>query len=172
MKAEEKEEIMLLFRRGQIDLLVCTTVVEVGIDIPNASVMLVEHAERFGLSQLHQLRGRVGRGSYPSKCFLVAAAKQTETATRRLRIMEETQDGFRVAEEDMNIRGPGDMLGVRQAGIPRFRIGDIVRNGDLMGRARAMAQAWVMSASPKELARVREESSARWGKNLDLYEVL
>ena len=172
MKAEEKEEIMLLFRRGEIDLLVCTTVVEVGIDIPNASVMLVEHAERFGLSQLHQLRGRVGRGSYPSKCFLVAAAKQTETATRRLRIMEETQDGFRVAEEDMNIRGPGDMLGVRQAGIPRFRIGDIVRNGDLMGRARAMAQAWVMSASPKELARVREESSARWGRNLELYEVL
>jgi len=172
MKAEEKEETMLSFRRGEIDVLVCTTVVEVGIDIPNASVMLVEHAERFGLSQLHQLRGRVGRGSHPSRCFLVAAAAQTATAARRLRIMEETQDGFRIAEEDMNIRGPGDMLGVRQAGIPRFRIGDIVRNGDLMGRARTMAHAWLRSAAPDELARVRAESTRRWGRNLELYEVL
>ena len=86
--------------------------------------------------------------------------------------MEETQDGFRIAEEDMNIRGPGDMLGVRQAGIPRFRIGDIVRNGDLMGRARSMAQVWLQSAAPEELARVRAESTRRWGRNLDLYEVL
>jgi ATP-dependent DNA helicase RecG len=172
MRAEEKEETMLSFRRGEIDILVCTTVVEVGIDIPNASVMLVEHAERFGLSQLHQLRGRVGRGSHPSRCFLVAAAAQTETAARRLRIMEETQDGFRIAEEDMGIRGPGEMLGVRQAGMPRFRIGDIMRNGDLMGRARGMAHAWLQGAAPADLARVRAESTRRWGRNLELYEVL
>ena len=172
MKAEEKEEIMLSFRRGGIDILVCTTVVEVGIDIPNASVMLVEHAERFGLSQLHQLRGRIGRGPHPSKCLLIAAAKQTTKAKQRLRIMEETQDGFRIAEEDMEIRGPGDMLGVRQAGIPRFRIGDIVRNGDIMGQARAMAEAWIADASPTELIRVAEESTRRWGKDLELYEVL
>jgi ATP-dependent DNA helicase RecG len=172
MKAEEKEEIMLSFRRGNIDILACTTVIEVGIDIPNASVMLVEHAERFGLSQLHQLRGRIGRGSHPSKCILIAAARQTVTAKRRLRIMEETQDGFRIAEEDMKIRGPGDMLGVRQAGIPRFRMGDIVRNGDIMGRARAVAEAWIANASSTELIRVAEESTRRWGANLELYEVL
>jgi ATP-dependent DNA helicase RecG len=172
MKAEEKEEIMLSFRQGNIDILACTTVVEVGIDIPNATVMVVEHAERFGLSQLHQLRGRIGRGSYPSKCILIAAAGQTTTAKRRLRIMEETQDGFRIAEEDMNIRGPGDMLGVRQAGIPRFRIGDIMRNGDIMGCARAMAEIWLADAPASELARVGQESMRRWGKNLELYEVL
>jgi ATP-dependent DNA helicase RecG len=172
MKAEEKEEIMLSFRRGDIDILVCTTVIEVGIDIPNATVMLVEHAERFGLSQLHQLRGRVGRGPYPSKCLLIATAKQTTTAKRRLRIMEQTQDGFRIAEEDMEIRGPGDMLGVRQAGIPRFRIGDIVRNGDIMGRARAMAEAWICDAPATELIRIGDESTRRWGANLELYEVL
>ena len=163
---------MLSFRRGTIDILVCTTVIEVGIDIPNATVMLVEHAERFGLSQLHQLRGRIGRGPHPSTCMLIAATRQTGTASRRLRIMEKTQDGFRIAEEDMEIRGPGDMLGVRQAGIPRFRIGDIVRNGDIMGQARAMAQAWQADAPPAELARVAGESARRWGKNLELYEVL
>jgi len=172
MKAEEKEEIMLSFRQGNIDILACTTVVEVGIDIPNATVMVVEHAERFGLSQLHQLRGRIGRGAHPSKCILIAAAGQTTTAKRRLRIMEETQDGFRIAEEDMKIRGPGDMLGVRQAGIPRFRMGDIVRNGDVMGRARAMAETWLACAPSSELARVAEASRRRWGKNLELYEVL
>ncbi len=172
MKAEEKEQIMLSFRQGDIDLLVCTTVVEVGIDIPNASVMVVEHAERFGLSQLHQLRGRIGRGSHPSTCILITAGAQTPTAKRRLRIMEETQDGFRIAEEDMLIRGPGDMLGVRQAGIPKFRIGDIVRNGDIMGRARAIARTWLAGASPSELVAIEEESKRRWGEALELYEVL
>jgi len=172
MKAEEKEEIMLSFRQGSIDILVCTTVVEVGIDVPNATVMLVEHAERFGLSQLHQLRGRIGRGSHPSICMLIAGSRQTPAAKRRLKIMEETQDGFRIAEEDMKIRGPGDMFGVRQAGLPKFRMGDIVRNGDLMGRARAMADNWLADALPSEVDRLREESTRRWGKNLELYEVL
>jgi ATP-dependent DNA helicase RecG len=172
MGTEEKEEIMLAFRRGDIDVLVSTTVIEVGIDIPNATVMVVEHAERFGLSQLHQLRGRIGRGAHPSKCLLVASEKQTVNAVRRLKKMEETQDGFLIAEEDMNIRGPGDMLGVRQAGLPRFRVGDIVRNGDIMGQSRAMAAAWLGSASAEALERVCEESIRRWGENLDLYEVL
>jgi len=153
-------------------VLVSTTVIEVGIDIPNATVMVVEHAERFGLSQLHQLRGRIGRGAHPSKCLLVASEKQTVNAVRRLKKMEETQDGFLIAEEDMNIRGPGDMLGVRQAGLPRFRVGDIVRNGDIMGQSRAMAAAWLGSASAEALERVCEESIRRWGENLDLYEVL
>ncbi len=172
MKAEEKEKIMLSFKQGRVDILVCTTVIEVGIDIPNATVMLVEHAERFGLSQLHQLRGRVGRGPYPSRCLLIAGAAQTPAAKRRLRIMEETQDGFRIAEEDMEIRGPGDMLGVRQAGIPRFRTGDIVRNGDVMGLARAMAEAYLADAPSTELSRAAQESTRRWGRNLELYEVL
>jgi ATP-dependent DNA helicase RecG len=172
MGAEEKEEVMLAFRRGEIDVLVSTTVIEVGIDIPNATVMVVEHAERFGLSQLHQLRGRIGRGSHSSQCLLVASEKQTVNAVRRLKKMEETQDGFRIAEEDMNIRGPGDMLGVRQAGLPRFRVGDIVRNGDIMGRARSMAALWLRTAPAQAIERIRAESIQRWGENLDLYEVL
>ncbi|MEO0250378.1 MAG: helicase-related protein, partial [candidate division WOR-3 bacterium] len=172
MATEEKEETMLAFRRGEIDVLVSTTVIEVGIDIPNASVMVVEHAERFGLSQLHQLRGRIGRGSHPSKCLLVASEKQTANAVRRLKKMEETQDGFRIAEEDMSIRGPGDMLGVRQAGLPRFRIGDIVRNGDIMSQARAMAATWLKNAPADAVERIRAESMQRWGENLEYYEVL
>jgi ATP-dependent DNA helicase RecG len=172
MGTEEKEEIMLAFRRGDIDVLVSTTVIEVGIDIPNATVIVVEHAERFGLSQLHQLRGRIGRGSHPSKCLLVASEKQTANAVRRLKKMEETQDGFLIAEEDMSIRGPGDMLGVRQAGLPRFRIGDIVRNGDIMSQARSIAATWLRTAPVEAVARVRAESISRWGENLDFYEVL
>jgi ATP-dependent DNA helicase RecG len=172
MKSEEKEETMLSFRRRELDILVCTTVIEVGIDVPNATVMLIEHAERFGLSQLHQLRGRIGRGPHLSKCLLIAATKQTQTAMKRLRIMEETEDGFRIAEEDMAIRGPGDMLGVRQAGIPRFRIGDIVRNGDIMGRARDLASECLTGAPSTELAAIADEATRRWGKNLELYEVL
>lgn len=172
MATEEKEEIMLAFRRGEIDVLVSTTVIEVGIDIPNATVMVVEHAERFGLSQLHQLRGRIGRGAHPSKCLLVASEKQTANAVRRLKKMEETQDGFRIAEEDMSIRGPGDMLGVRQAGLPRFRVGDIVRNGDIMSQARAIAVTWLSTAPREAVERLRAESIRRWGENLDLYEVL
>ncbi len=139
MKGEEKEEVMVKFRDGQIDILVATTVIEVGIDIPNASLILVEHAERFGLPQLHQLRGRIGRGRYPSKCLLLAHYRRSEEATRRLRVMEETSDGFRIAEEDLIIRGPGDFLGTRQSGLPDFRVANILRDGKILNEARQEA---------------------------------
>jgi ATP-dependent DNA helicase RecG len=132
MNARDKEDVMTRFREGEIDVLVCTTVIEVGIDVPRATMIVVENAERFGLSQLHQLRGRVGRGTDPSRCILLASTKRTNLATRRLRIMEKTSDGFLIAEEDLKIRGVGDMLGVRQSGMPAFRIGDIVRDLDIM----------------------------------------
>jgi ATP-dependent DNA helicase RecG len=139
MKGEEKEEVMVKFRDGQIDILVATTVIEVGIDIPNASVILVEHAERFGLPQLHQLRGRIGRGRYPSKCLLLAQYRRSEEARRRLRVMEETSDGFRIAEEDLAIRGPGDFLGTRQSGLPDFHVANILRDGKILNQARQEA---------------------------------
>ena len=139
MKGEEKEEVMVKFRDGQIDILVATTVIEVGIDIPNASVILVEHAERFGLPQLHQLRGRIGRGRYRSKCLLLAQYRRSEEARRRLRVMEETSDGFRIAEEDLAIRGPGDFLGTRQSGLPDFHVANILRDGKILNQARQEA---------------------------------
>jgi ATP-dependent DNA helicase RecG len=139
MKGEEKEEVMVKFRDGQIDILVATTVIEVGIDIPNASLILVEHAERFGLPQLHQLRGRIGRGRYASKCLLLAQYRRSEEARQRLRVMEETSDGFRIAEEDLVIRGPGDFLGTRQSGLPDFRVANILRDGKILNQARREA---------------------------------
>ena len=139
MRGEEKEEVMVKFRDDQIDILVATTVIEVGIDIPNASLILVEHAERFGLPQLHQLRGRIGRGKYPSKCLLLAHYRRSEEARRRLRVMEETTDGFRIAEEDLIIRGPGDFLGTRQSGLPDFRVANILRDGKVLNEARQEA---------------------------------
>ncbi len=172
MKAEEKEAVMLSFREGRIDMLVCTTVVEVGIDVPNATLMVVEQAERFGLSQLHQLRGRVGRGAHPSQCMLVSSSEKTTTAARRLKVLEKTADGFAIAEEDMNLRGPGDMLGVRQTGIPAFRVGNIVRDGDLMSRARKMAEETMESAADEELARIAAQAERRWGDRLSLGDVL
>ena len=164
MKTQEKEAVMGRFKDGQIDVLVCTTVIEVGIDVPNAGMIVVEHAERFGLSQLHQLRGRVGRGIHPSQCILVAVSKKTDLATKRLRIMEKTNDGFKIAEEDMMIRGVGDMLGVRQSGIPDFRVGDIMKNMDLMMKARMIAQEIVSSADDRELKRIGKAVEGRWSR--------
>ena len=171
MKTEEKEKVMEGFKSRATDMLVATTVIEVGIDVPNAAVIAVEHAERFGLSQLHQLRGRVGRAEFASSCFLIASGKRTQAAAKRLRVMEETTDGFRIAEEDMRLRGPGEMLGVRQAGLPNFRIGDIVRDGDIMTRARKMAQEAFLQGKPEETQKTKEAALARWGKRLELYEV-
>lgn len=139
MSGEEKERIMSDFQSKKIDLLVSTTVVEVGIDIPNASLMVVEHAERFGLSQLHQLRGRVGRDEYQSQCILLAQYRKSDDARRRLRIMEQTTDGFKIAEEDFAIRGPGEFLGTRQSGIPDFRIANIARDAKILNEARKEA---------------------------------
>jgi ATP-dependent DNA helicase RecG len=139
MKTDEKEAIMTEVQGGKIQILVATTVIEVGIDIPNASVMVVEHAERFGLSQLHQLRGRIGRGRYPSKCILLAQYRSSEEARVRLRAMEKTTDGFRIAEEDLAIRGPGEFFGIRQSGLPDFRVAHVVRDAPILIEARKEA---------------------------------
>jgi ATP-dependent DNA helicase RecG len=139
MKSDEKEAIMMEFKGGEIQVLVATTVIEVGIDIPNASVMVVEHAERFGLSQLHQLRGRIGRGRYPSKCILLAQYRSSEEAKVRLRAMERTTDGFQIAEEDLALRGPGEFFGIRQSGLPDFRVAHLVRDTPILIEARKEA---------------------------------
>jgi ATP-dependent DNA helicase RecG len=139
MKQEEKDAVMEEFRSGEIHILVATTVIEVGVDVPNASVMLIEHAERFGLSQLHQLRGRVGRGDEQAFCILLAGHKRTAEARERLAIMEETSDGFKVAERDLELRGPGEVMGTRQSGVPAFRVGNIVRDYALLEAARREA---------------------------------
>ena len=171
MKAEEKEEVMFQFKNKVIDILVCTTVIEVGIDVSNATMIVIEHAERFGLSQLHQLRGRVGRGTHPSQCILIAGDKKTGIAAKRLRIMEETTDGFRIAEEDMKIRGVGDMLGVRQSGIPEFRAGDIIRDMDIMLRARKIAGMLLDCASGGDIARLKGIISERWNDELNFSDI-
>ena len=146
MKPEEKEEVMRRFVAGEIQILVSTTVIEVGVDVPNASVMVVEHAERFGLSQLHQLRGRVGRGAEQSYCVLLASDKQTEVARERLGIMEQTNDGFKIAEKDLELRGPGEIMGTRQAGLPEFRVANLVRDLDILQAARKEAESYFNQA--------------------------
>jgi ATP-dependent DNA helicase RecG len=164
MKGEEKEEVMRRFVSGKIQILVSTTVIEVGVDVPNASVMVVEHAERFGLSQLHQLRGRVGRGAEQSFCVLLASDKQTDVARERLGIMEETNDGFRIAEKDLEIRGPGEVMGTRQAGLPEFRVANLVRDLDILQAARKEAEFYVnQGKSSPEAAKMikRAQSDAR-----------
>jgi ATP-dependent DNA helicase RecG len=171
MKAEEKEEVMSRFKDKAIDVLVCTTVIEVGIDVPNATMIVIEHAERFGLSQLHQLRGRVGRGVHPSQCILIAGEKRTGIAVKRLKIMEETTDGFKIAEEDMNIRGVGDMLGVRQSGIPKFRAGDIIRDMDIMLRARKVAGMVLDQVKEEDMARLKSIITGRWNDELNFSDV-
>jgi ATP-dependent DNA helicase RecG len=136
---EEKRETMERFRRGEVDVLVATSVVEVGVDVPNATCMVVEHAERFGLAALHQLRGRVGRGAHRSYCFLVYDENLTDVARERLRVLHGTTDGFQIAEEDLRIRGPGDIAGTQQAGYLRFRIADLGRDMAIMNEARGDA---------------------------------
>ena len=129
------------FARGEFDILVSTTVVEVGVDVPNATVMLVEHAERFGLSQLHQLRGRVGRGPHQSYCVLLYQYPLTDQGRARLKALTETTDGFVIAERDLELRGPGDFFGTRQSGMPTLRVGDLLRDHQLMEEARREAVA-------------------------------
>ena len=135
MKGDEKESVMRRYLSGELDILVSTTVVEVGVDVANATLMVVEHAERFGLSQLHQLRGRIGRGSHQSTCVLLYQAPWSEDARERLRAMAETTDGFVIAERDLQLRGPGDFFGTRQHGLPTLRAGDLIRDADLLERA-------------------------------------
>ena len=139
MHHDERESVMAMFKSGDIDILVATTVIEVGIDVPNASLMLIVHSERFGLAQLHQLRGRIGRGGYDSYCLLMAYPPFSEDAKRRLKAMEATGDGFKIAEEDLAIRGPGDFFGTRQSGLPELKIANIVRDIGVLEQARKEA---------------------------------
>jgi ATP-dependent DNA helicase RecG len=138
MKPKEKEEVMESFRRHELDILVSTTVIEVGVDVPNSSVMIIEDANRFGLSQLHQLRGRVGRGAHQSFCVLIADAKSEEARTR-MEVMVDTTDGFKIAEEDLNLRGPGELAGTKQSGNLDFKIADLVQDGKMLEVARQAA---------------------------------
>ncbi|WP_447554678.1 ATP-dependent DNA helicase RecG [Vreelandella sp. EE22] len=141
MKASEKAEVMAAFKEGELDLLVATTVIEVGVDVPNASLMIIENPERLGLSQLHQLRGRVGRGSQESFCVLLYHPPLSKSSRERLGVMRETTDGFRIAEKDLEIRGPGEVLGTRQTGLAQMKIADLERDADLLDRVSALAQA-------------------------------
>ena len=147
MKGADKDRVMERFSEGETRLLVATTVIEVGVDVPEATVMVIEHAERFGLAQLHQLRGRVGRGSGRSTCLLLYRAPLGETAKARLAILRDTEDGFRIAEEDLRLRGEGDVLGTRQSGMPGFHVARIDVHGKLLAPARDDA-ALVLSRDP------------------------
>ena len=171
MKGEEKEAVMKRFKAGEINLLVATTVIEVGIDVPNATVMLIEHAERFGLAQLHQLRGRVGRGGEKSYCLLLAAERVSEIAYKRLKIMESTTSGFTLAEEDLRLRGPGDFIGKRQSGLPDFRIANPLDDISILQQARDEAFQLVKddsALSSSSNKSVREVIRARWKGRLEL----
>ena len=161
MKRAEKEKVMSAFVAGEIKILVSTTVIEVGVDVPNASVMIVEHAERFGLSQLHQLRGRVGRGAERSYCILLTSDKKTMIAEERLGIMAKTSNGFIIAEKDLELRGPGELLGTRQSGLPEFRIGNIVRDQELLEAAKREAEFYLnkekSAVTAKMIARIKQD---------------
>ncbi len=169
MKSDEKEEIMALFRQGEIKVLVSTTVIEVGVDVPNTTVMLIMDAERFGLAQLHQLRGRVGRGGHQSYCILIASPK-TDEGRARLKAMTSTSDGFALAEEDLRLRGPGEFHGTRQSGLPEFKIADLLRDWKALEAAREEAQAFVQKdpcfKSPEGRA-LLEEMHASFGTGPD-----
>lgn len=169
---EEKESIMHSFKSGEIKLLVSTTVIEVGIDVPNATLMVIEHAERFGLSQLHQLRGRVGRGGKSSLCLLVSSLPKTDPSYRRLEVMCETQDGFRISEEDLKIRGPGDFLGTRQSGLPELRLGNLVRDYKILQYARDEAFRWIEKDPQLNFhPPLRQTLLRRWGEKLALADI-
>jgi ATP-dependent DNA helicase RecG len=150
LKSKEKEQTMAAFASGEIDILVSTTVIEVGVDVANATVMLIEHAERFGLAQLHQLRGRVGRSGHQSLCILMTANRFNDVARQRIQAMISTTDGFRLAEVDLQIRGPGDMAGTQQSGIPEFRVANLMADSELLGLAQKEAQQWVDRSEDRE----------------------
>lgn len=174
MKAEEKDAVMRRFHAGDLHLLVSTTVIEVGVDVPNATVMVVEHAERFGLSQLHQLRGRVGRGSERASCLLIAPFHRGDDVGTRLEAMRDTTDGFRIAEIDLQLRGPGEFLGTRQSGLPDFRVVNLLRDSRLLEEARRSAEQW-MQTDPglerPESDTMKHVLGQRWAKRLGLADV-
>jgi ATP-dependent DNA helicase RecG len=169
MKADVKDRVMQAFASGELQVLVSTTVVEVGVDVANASVMIVEHAERFGLSQLHQLRGRVGRDRHQSFCFLLYQSPLSDDARERLKAMTDTTDGFEIAERDLRLRGPGDFFGTRQAGVPTFRLIDLVRDRELLDVAQREASRWFASSVP-DAAGV-DKLLANWEQRFKLMEI-
>ncbi len=172
---DEKEHVMREFQQGKIEILVATTVIEVGVDVPNATVMVIEHADRFGLAQLHQLRGRIGRGAAKSYCVLMRSAKVSEEGERRLDAMVRTNDGFQIAELDLELRGPGEFFGTKQAGIPSFRVANLIRDRELLEAAKREA-AFVVSGpnaeiSKSEIERALREMRSRWASSYGLVEV-
>ena len=172
LPSDEKEAVMQRFKRGEVQILVATTVVEVGVDVPNASVMLIEHADRFGLSQLHQLRGRIGRGTKKSYCLLMADERRSEISQERLNTMVATTDGFRIAEIDLKLRGPGEFFGTKQWGIPAFRIANLLRDQDILEWAKREAADFVMNpSSPQELETFVTYLRTEWPRRYGLASV-
>ena len=172
LPGEEKERVMAAFRAGQVQVLVSTSVVEVGVDVPNATVMVIEHADRFGLAQLHQLRGRIGRGRNRSYCFLLSPEKVSDIARERLETLVRTTDGFEIAEIDLKLRGPGEFLGTRQHGFLGFRIGNLLRDHELLAAARREAFAWVEQLpAEEELHRLVGYLRGTWQRRYGLAEV-
>jgi ATP-dependent DNA helicase RecG len=174
LDADEKDVVMRRFQRGEIDVLIATTVIEVGVDVPNATVMVIEHAERFGLAQLHQLRGRVGRGGAKSYCILMTGGKVSADAEERLAAMVRTQDGFELAELDLELRGPGEFFGTRQAGLPDFRVANLVRDRKLLELAKVESARFVAraeeEATEEERARIRVRLQGLWQRRYGLAE--
>jgi len=168
LPAEEKERTMEAFQAGEIQILVGTTVIEVGVDVPNATVMVVEQAERFGLAQLHQLRGRVGRGRRQSHCLLLVSQQQTEAAQQRLAALESTNDGFAIAEMDLRLRGPGEYLGTRQAGLPALRIANLLRDQEILEWAQRLANHFIEHEKGKELDRLMSYIQGTWDRRYGL----
>jgi ATP-dependent DNA helicase RecG len=175
LSADEKDLAMARFQRGEIDILVATTVIEVGVDVPNATVMVIEHAERFGLSQLHQLRGRIGRGAHKSYCVLMTGGRISPEGQQRLDAMTSTQDGFAIAELDLQLRGPGEFFGTRQAGAPSFRVANLLRDRKLLELARAEAHKIVageeVKISKSEQMTVMQHLKTHWQRRYGLVEV-
>jgi ATP-dependent DNA helicase RecG len=174
LSADDKEVTMARFKRGEIDVLVATTVIEVGVDVANASVMVIDHAERFGLAQMHQLRGRVGRGAAKSYCILMTGEKITEQADARLNAMVATQNGFELAELDLQQRGPGEFFGTRQTGLPEFRVANLLRDRVLLELAKAEAERFAAAPDPTipsaEIAAVWDRLKHQWQRRYGLVE--
>jgi ATP-dependent DNA helicase RecG len=174
LSADEKDVTMARFQRGEIDVLLATTVIEVGVDVPNASVMVIDHAERFGLAQMHQLRGRVGRGAAKSYCILMTGERVTEQAEARLKAMVATQNGFELAELDLQQRGPGEFFGTRQAGLPEFRVANLLRDRAMLELAKSEAERFAAKPDPEmsraEIAAVWERLKQQWQRRYGLME--
>ncbi len=175
LDAELKDQVMRMFQKGELQILVATTVIEVGVDVPNATVMVIEHAERFGLAQLHQLRGRIGRGAAKSFCVLMTGGKVTEEAERRLDAMVRTNDGFQIAELDLELRGPGEFFGTKQAGLPSFNVANLIRDRELLELAKREAAAVLAGPNDEvtqvEISRALVAMRARWKLTYGLVEV-